>query len=187
MTNKKNKIEDFFTNIPKIFGLGEKIGLDSRSTPSPQDSTKSTPSPQDSIPELKEEEKTDLTPYEKYVEFEKQTKENQKQFVNQDCETVILKLNRPYAIDEYVVLLKDYPSEDLYRGYVCIIVDILYDYSYPFENNVEHDYQVVFRSNFDKKDLSFSATEILVTIPGRDLLRIETQDLRYRSSFTKMF
>ena len=128
-----------------------------------------------------------MTPYEKYVEFEKQNKENQKQFVNQDDDSVLLKLNRPYAVDEYVILLKDYPSEDLYRGYVCLILDILYYYSSPLEDNAAHDYEVVFRSNSDKKIFSLSTTEILVTIPGCDLLRIESQDLRYRSSFTGMF
>jgi len=35
MTNKKTKLEKFFTNFTKRFGLEDKIGSDSRSTPSP--------------------------------------------------------------------------------------------------------------------------------------------------------
>lgn len=177
MTNKKTKLFDFFTKLKKGILLEDKIGSDSRSTPSPEDSTR----------ELKEEDKTDLTTYERYIEFQKQNKENYKEFVNQDIDSTMLKLNRPYATNDSVVLLNDYPDEDLYRGYVCIILDILYDYSYPFENNAAHDYEVFFKSTFDKKDLLSSEPGITVTIPGRDLLRIETQDLRYRSSFPKMF
>jgi hypothetical protein len=183
MTNKKTKLEKFFTNFTKRFGLEDKIGSDSRSTPSPEDSTRE-------LKELKEEKETDLTPFQKYLEFEKQNQENQKQFGNEDSESVRLKLNRPYAVEEYVVLLKDFPDEDLYRGYVCLILEISYDYSYPFEDNAAHDYQVVFRSYFDEKDpekLLSSKPEILATISGRDLLRLETQDLRYRTSFQTMY
>ena len=190
MTNKKTKLSDLFTKLRN--GLKEKIGPDFRLTPSPEGS------PEGSTRELKKEEKINLTPYEKYVEFEKQNKENYKEFVNRDEESIILKLNRPFARQEYVVLLKDYPDDNLYRGYVCVIIDIYYDWSL-LEDNTAHDYQVEFISDFDEKDPSIIlarkpetnceviSSTITALVSGRDLLRIEMQDLRYRISFPKMF
>lgn len=194
MPNKKTKISDLFTKIRQ--GLKEKIGSDSRSTPSPEGSTRELEKKDKT--ELKKEEKINLTPYEKYVEFQKQNKENSKEFIYRDRESIMLKLNRPFAIQEYVVLLKDYPDDDLYRGYVCVIIDIYYDWS-SLEDNTAHDYQVEFFSDFDEKDPSIILARkpeincevipstIIALISGRDLLRIEMQDLRYRISFPKMF
>ena len=110
----------------------------------------------------------------------------------------MLKLNRPFAIGESVVLLKDYPDYDLYRGNVCVIIDIYYDWS-SLDDNTAHDYEVEFRSYFDEKDPSIIlarkpetnceviSSTIVALVSGRDLLRLEMQDLRYRISFPKMF
>ncbi len=186
MTNKKTKLSDLFAKFRS--GLKEKVGPDSRLTPSPEGSTR----------ELKKKEKINLTPYEKYVEFQKQNKENYKEFVNRDRESIMLKLNRPFVVRESVVLLKDYPDDHLYRGNVCVIIDIYYDWSL-LEDNTAHDYQVELISDFDEKDPSIILAQkpeincevkpstIIALISGRDLLRIEMQDLRYRISFPKMF
>lgn len=96
------------------------------------------------------------------------------------------------------MLLKDHPNYNLYRRYVCVILDVYYDWS-SLKDQTAHDYQVEFALDFDEKDPSrvsadkqknkaniyyeLILTKIVAEIAGPDLFRIETQNLRYRISF----
>jgi len=148
----------------------------------------------------KEKKKTDKSssPYQKFIKFKNQTDEDLIKFDNQDIYSVRLKLNRRLAVNDSVVLLKDHPNYNLHRRYVCVILDVYYDWS-SWKDQTAHDYQVEFALDFDEKDPSrVSAdkqkneaniyydpilTKIVAEIAGPDLLRIEIQNLRYRISF----
>jgi len=112
-------------------------------------------------------------------------------FMNyQGKEHVLKKLNRPFQIDDEVVLLKNIPESNLYKGYLCIIDDV----EITSDNPEDSRYHIHFESEFDSddrsrqsierfKDFDFSSSYEDTFVSGNEILRLETQDLRYRTSF----
>ncbi len=110
------------------------------------------------------------------------------------------KLIRPFAIGNYVFVLKNFPKYNIYKGYLCNILEI-YDGSLVYDSiglkKIYHNinfYMIIFNSEFSDRDLSlisqnsnpnfkFCSTEYTMKILGRDLLRVEDQDLIHRTSF----
>ena len=86
-----------------------------------------------------------------------------------------------------IVLTKDYSKDLVFKGYLCTINSEVGTVSQPF-------YEVEFDSCFDANDLfrgskkdnlgyEFSESNYVVIVSGDDIIRIETQDLFYRTSF----
>lgn len=105
-------------------------------------------------------------------------------------EHIIKKLNRPLQPYDDVILLKNIPEANLYKGYLCVI-----DYIEITAKNPEDSlYHIFFSSQFDPDDKSrqsigrfkefkFSSSFEDSYVYGKDILRVETQDLRYRTHF----
>lgn len=88
-------------------------------------------------------------------------------------------------------MLKDIPEENLYRGYLCTVSDVYYD----FKNEENDSCEIQFYSTFDDDDLSrisqkknkdfvFPTTGAMTIISKKYLVRVETQDLEYRTFFS---
>lgn len=100
------------------------------------------------------------------------------------------KLDRKLNVNDSVILLKDYSKDLIYRGYFCTIIGI---FGY-LENEQEFLYEIEFDSCFEENDKSrlsqeynpsfeFPCSNYNSIVPGSDLLRVETQDLCYRTNF----
>ena len=93
------------------------------------------------------------------------------------------KIERPLRIGDSVILTKDLPEFLLYNGYVCTIIALEKDY-----------YEIEFESSFKEDDSSrksekrnvgfeFPNSCYITFVLGEDIIRVETQDLYYRTYF----
>lgn len=103
------------------------------------------------------------------------------------------KLNRVVTVGDPVVLIKDFPHADLYKGYVCTII-----YVFGGKKGVEGadtSYEIEFYSTFEdndnslksqKRNLSFEfpITSYTTFVKGRDFIRLVNQDLIYTTCFS---
>lgn len=92
-----------------------------------------------------------------------------------------------------IVLLKDFPDADLYKGYVCTIIDV-----FGGKEGVEEadtSYEIEFYSTFEDTDNSlkskkrnlafeFPTTSYTTFVKGRDFIRLVNQDLIYTTCFS---
>ena len=108
----------------------------------------------------------------------------------QGTKHVSKKLNRPIQIGDNVILLKNYPDLNLYKGYLCVVVEI----SGSSKSPDEPLYLISFESDFSEndrslnsktlfKDFIFPSTFSEVFVEKKDIVRLETQDLRYQTYF----
>ena len=108
----------------------------------------------------------------------------------QGKDPVKIKLERPLLVGDSVVLLKDFPDNMLFKGYVCEVMSV---------ENLSIDpsqslYQVVFHSDFNKNDPSlnskgnssdfrFPTQSTNIFVSGDNIIRLEFQDLQYKTYF----
>ena len=89
-----------------------------------------------------------------------------------------------------MVLTKSIPDEMLFKGYCCEVAKV----SYFSENPSECEYQFIFYSSFNKNDRSleslqqypdfeFPSSSPETTVSGNDIVRLELQDLQYKTFF----
>ena len=116
----------------------------------------------------------------KKIDLEVEEKETENKLLIEDQAVhpnVNKKLNRLIQQFDLVVILKDFPNENIYRGYLCEVSEVQNRDTNP-DDSV---YQVIFEGNFaNSLDLSKpnrSAESAFVC--GRDFVRLETEDLRY--------
>jgi len=104
------------------------------------------------------------------------------------------KLNRVFNIGDEVVLLKDIPHEHMYKGYLCTILSVLCEDSSPEESY----YEILFNSAFKDNDLrrrsqkrhgdfEYPMSVYVTQVSGKDIVRLITQDLLYKTWFEKFF
>ena len=105
----------------------------------------------------------------------------------QGKESIKCKMERGLSVGDCVMLIHDYPDDLLFKGYVCMIIFAVGTRTEPF-------YEIEFVSSFDEDDrsrqskkenpgLKFPQSNYIATVPGEHLVRLETQDLFYRTSF----
>ena len=91
-------------------------------------------------------------------------------------------------------MLKDLPDQKLYKGYFCVITMIV-GYKMDCENNPIFFYDVEFNSHLKKNDPSrqslkrypdfdFPTETVPGTVSDEDIIRVEFQDLEYRTYFS---
>ena len=108
----------------------------------------------------------------------------------QGTEHVSKKLDRPIQVDDNVILLKNCPDFHLYQGSLCVVVEITGSSTIPDEQL----YLISFESDFSKNDKSrkskelfndfmFPSTTSEVHVKRNDIVRLETQDLRFQTYF----
>jgi len=101
------------------------------------------------------------------------------------------KLNRILKVGDNVVLLKDFPDVDLYKGYLCTIIAVLGG----SEKEDEIYYEIEFFSTFKDNDYSqkslkrnldfeFPSTSYTTFVKGKDFIRVVNQDLYYQTCFS---
>lgn len=110
---------------------------------------------------------------------------------NQGEDSIKPKLNRVMHVNDTVVLLKDFPNDSMYRGYLCTIISV-------FGNgdlDDELDYEIEFESDFLDNDLSrksqehhsnfeFPVSHYTTYVSRKDVAYLETQDLYYKTFFS---
>ena len=112
----------------------------------------------------------------------------------QGQDSIRKKLNRPFGIGEQVVLLKDYPENNVYRGYVCSIIDVYYKGKDENSNQIPDSCELEFFSVFpdeDKpkglerleKNCEYPTTCQAIIMSSKDFARVEEQDLQYKTFF----
>jgi len=95
------------------------------------------------------------------------------------------------AVNDMVVLLKDFPNDSMYSGYLCTIIAVFS----KGDLDKEIYYEIEFESEFLDNDLSqkskernsdfeFPITHYTTYVSGKDIVRLETQDLYYRTFFS---
>jgi len=105
-------------------------------------------------------------------------------------QSVDRKLNRVFAVGDQVVLLKNMPEEQLYKGSLCTIIAIFGGE----ESSDEFFYEIEFDSGFKDNDLSrrsqkrypdfeFPSSFYVTIVSGKDLVRLINQDLHYKTWF----
>lgn len=109
---------------------------------------------------------------------------------SQGKDSIKIKVERQLSLGDYVVLTKDLPELLLYKGYLCRIIGIFSESEIPGQNC----YEIEFDSYFGNDDYSrksetrnvgfeFPSTCYVTIVLGKDLLRVESQDLYYRTYF----
>jgi len=107
--------------------------------------------------------------------------------------SVSSKLNRVLKVGDPVVLLKDFPDVDLYKGYLCTIIAVFG--GGEGGENADIFYEVEFFSTFENNDNSlksqkrnlafeFPSTSYTTFVKGGDLIRLVNQDLIYTTCFS---
>lgn len=110
---------------------------------------------------------------------------------SQGEDSIKSKLNRIMTVNDMVVLLKDFPDDLMYTGYLCTIIDVLGQR----ESDGEMYYEIEFESGFKDSDLSrkskernsdfeFPVTHYTTYVSRKDIVRLETQDLYYNTFFS---
>jgi len=107
------------------------------------------------------------------------------------------KLDRVLKIGDMVVLLKDFPEVDMYKGYLCTIIGIFGGGVGEGREgaNTFYKYEVEFFSTFEKNDNSrksqkrnldfdFPSTSYTTFVKGGDLIRLVNKDLIYTTCFS---
>ena len=105
----------------------------------------------------------------------------------QGKESIKCKMERGLSVGDCVMLIHDYPDDLLFKGYVCMIIFAVGTLTEPF-------YEIEFVSSFDENDrsrqskkenpgLEFPQSNYISTVSGEHIVRLETQDLFYRTSF----
>jgi len=84
------------------------------------------------------------------------------------------KLNRPYRIGDKFVLLKNFPEDKVFRGNICTISQIYFDWS-KYTENEGHSYLV--EVQFSSSDFETFDDIVLLYVEYDDLLRLEYQNL----------
>ena len=101
------------------------------------------------------------------------------------------KLNRVFAIGDQVVLLKNMPDEQIYKGSLCTIIAA---FGSAESSDDKSFYEIQFDSNFRDDDLSrrsqkryrdfeFPSTLYAAIVSGKDIIRLVDQNLRYKTWF----
>lgn len=101
------------------------------------------------------------------------------------------KLNRVFAIGDQVVLLKNMPDEQIYKGSLCTIIAA---FGSAESSDDKSFYEIQFDSNFRDDDLSrrsqkryrdfeFPSTLYVAIVSGKDIIRLVDQNLRYKTWF----
>ncbi len=110
---------------------------------------------------------------------------------SQGEDSIKSKLNRIMAVNDMVVLLKDFPDDLMYTGYLCTIIAVFS----KGDLDDEIDYEIEFESDFLDTDLSqkskernsnfeFPVTHYTTYVSRKDIVRLETQDLYYKTFFS---
>lgn len=90
-----------------------------------------------------------------------------------------------------VMLTKDYPDQLLFKGYVCMVI---FEAGTSSGSDAKFFYEIKFESRFEDNDrsresgkqdlgLKFPQSNYFAVVSGHDLIRLEMQDLFYRTSF----
>lgn len=98
--------------------------------------------------------------------------------------SVDVKLNRALDTNDRVVLIKDYPSANLYKGYCCDIISVV-------DKNL---YEIEFFSTFEENDFSlksqkrhpnfeYPCSSYTMCVSSEDIIRLVNQDLYYQTCF----
>ena len=98
------------------------------------------------------------------------------------------KLNRIFSIGDVFVLFKDISEKCFYKGYCCAIIGV------NGTRDGEISYDIEFNSNFSGEDISrrsqkqhpnfeFPSSNYTTILLGKDLVRLVTQDLYYKTCF----
>lgn len=97
--------------------------------------------------------------------------------------SVEIKLNRQLKVGDPVVLLEDFPEELLFQGYCCYIIGIFGNtYEILFEASF-NDNDPSFKSQQQNSNFEFPDTHYVATVPREAFVRVEFQDLYYKTHF----
>lgn len=100
------------------------------------------------------------------------------------------KLNKMLNTGDEVILLKDFPEEKMYKGYLCTIISVLNAEVSPEKSF----YEIQFDSSFEDNDLSrksqkrhrdfeYPSSTYVTIVSGEDIVRLINQDLLYKTWF----
>lgn len=106
------------------------------------------------------------------------------------------KLNRILKVGDRVVLLKDFPDVNIYKGSLCTIIAVFggqEDDSYGGDDQIY--YEIEFFSTFSDEDYSkksqkrnidfeFPSSSYTTFVKGQDFICLVTQDLHYKTCFS---
>jgi hypothetical protein len=84
------------------------------------------------------------------------------------------KLNRPYKIGDKFVILTNFPRDNVFKGNICTLSQIYFDWSKYIEND-GHSYLV--EVQFSSSDFEMLEDTVLLYVEYADLLRLEYQNL----------
>lgn len=98
--------------------------------------------------------------------------------------SVNTKLNRPFDTNDPVVVIRDFPSENLYKGYLCQIISVvgedLYEIEF-FSTFQENDDSL--KSQKRHPDFEFPYSSYTTFLSSRYFVRLVNQDLYYQTCF----
>ncbi len=92
------------------------------------------------------------------------------------------KLNRPYQIGEKFVILTNFPRYNVFKGNICTLSEIYFDWK-KYTQNDGHSYivQVLFISSdsemLDNSDSEMLDDTVMLCVEYDDLLRLEYENL----------
>jgi len=100
------------------------------------------------------------------------------------------KLNKMLNTGDEFILLKDFPEENMYKGYLCNIISVLNADVSPEKSF----YEIQFDSCFEDNDLSrksqkrhrdfeYPSSVYVTIVSGEDIVRLIKQDLLYKTWF----
>lgn len=108
----------------------------------------------------------------------------------EDITVIEQKLKRPLYVGDVVILIKDIPQDLVFKGYSCVITEVIKSST----DLSDCQYEVTFNSWFDEDDDSrksqslhpefeFPTTALETIVTGNDIVRLQDQDLRYKTFF----
>ena len=116
----------------------------------------------------------------KKIDLEVEEKETENKLLIEDQvahPNVNKKLNRLIQQFDLVVILKDFPNENIYRGYLCEISEVQNRHTNPDDSVYQVIFEGTIANSLDLSNPNRSAESAFVC--GRDFVRLETEDLRY--------
>ena len=182
MTNRQSP---FNTVLPAVNHYGRKISSKD-STPSPTSTGSKSPSSNQHTKQGVETENK---------KFKSNLSSETSSLIVQGQDSIRKKLNRPFGIGEKVVLLKDFPNNNLYKGYLCTVTEVFYKRKENKPDEFEYSCEVEFYSTFPDDDPSrnlqplnnnniFPITSETIILSSNDFTRLENQDLEYKIYFS---
>ena len=101
----------------------------------------------------------------------------------QNERSVEIKLHRQFKVGDPVVLVEDFLEELMFRGYCCNIIGISGNtYEIAFEASFS-DNSPSPKSQQQNPNFEFPDTHYVATVPRDAFVRVEFQDLYYRTHF----